>query len=230
MSLPAVVLAGGRGTRLAGQTPKALVEVEGRPLLWWVLRMLEQAGVREATVATGHRAAEVGGWLEDGAADLAIRAVPRDTGEDAGTAARVRAAAPQGTRFLLAWCDGLTILDVAAMVATHERTAALVTALAVHPPSRFGHLTLEGARVSGFVEKPAVTEAWVSGGVFLVEPGALTLVPERADASWERDVLSEVVARGRMAAHRHDRAWRCLDHELDHHDLAAAVRTRQVVR
>lgn len=228
----ALVLAGGRGTRLGTHDPKPITPVAGKPMLHWVLQMLERAGIEHTTIATGHAHELVEPVIEQLATNHLSTPHPvvvRRTDPELNTAARVRSAleampAVPDRPVLLAWCDSLTRLDLPAMLETHTRAQALVTLLGVHPPSRFGHVRMRGDRVERFEEKPAATSEWINAGLFIVEPGALAWIPDRPDASWERDVLPALAQRGTLAAHRSEHPWRCLDHEHERHALEHALR------
>ncbi|MGE0723065.1 MAG: sugar phosphate nucleotidyltransferase [Alphaproteobacteria bacterium] len=234
------ILAGGRGTRLRASgepRPKPLVPVGTDPIVWHVLRMFGAQGIRHSVLALGHRADEVARGVTDCAGcpapppDRSLRipvaewqgsATLVDTGDDTEPGGRIRRLLPhlRAEPFLLAWCDGLSDLDVARLVAFHRARGPLVTVVAVRPPSRFGHLTLEGDRVAAFVEKPEQVDCWVSGGIFMVEP---TVAGHLHDdrTSWDRDVLPRLAADGALAAYRHHGFWRCLD---DAHDRDALER------
>ncbi len=220
----ALVLAGGRGSRLGAADPKPITPVAGRPMIEWVIRMLEHAGIEHTTIATGHFHDRVATCVEQLVTSCSVEV--RRTEPELDTGARVRAAVPArpAEPLVLTWCDSLTRLDLPAMLDTHARAGALVTMLAVHPPSRFGHVHFEGDRVARFDEKPSSTGEWINAGVFIVEPAALELIPDRADASWERDLLPALLVKRALAAHRSERPWRCLDHEHERHALEHALR------
>ena len=82
----------------------------------------------------------------------------------------------------------------------------------VRPELPFGVAMLDGARVRGFAEKP-VSEQWVNGGFFVLEPGALAYLGP--DSVLEREPLERLAADGALAAYRHTGFWRCLDTAKD---------------
>lgn len=235
--MQAVILAGGRGSRLAAGCPKPLAPIGGRPVLWHVVRLLNAQGIDDVLVALGHHAAEIvralapaagmaGTVVCDAAAlGLAGRLRLVDTGTEADTAGRLARLRPHlgAAAFLLAWCDGLADLDLAALLAHHRRCRRLVTVAAVHPPSRFGHLVLDGDRAVGFREKPRLDDQWINGGFFVVEPEVLSWIAGEA-ASWERDVLVRLAAADQLAAYRHEGFWQCLDTVRDQEELEAVWR------
>ena len=211
------ILAGGSGTRLrraADDRPKPLVPVGEKPILWHVMRHYAVHGFRDFVVAVGHRGDEVRAYLEGGGGDIppswSVRAVP--TGEHTATGGRLKRLARwlgDGT-FMLTWCDGLADVDLEGLLDFHRAHGRLATVTAVHPPSRFGHLTLEGDRVRAFREKPSRVEAWINGAFFVLEPGVLEYVEGDATA-WEREPLERLAADGELMAWRHEGFWQCKD-------------------
>jgi glucose-1-phosphate cytidylyltransferase len=205
--MDAVILCGGRGTRLNGDLPKPLVEVGGRPIVWHVVRLLAAQGIRRFVLATGHHgdqiaefaaAAEWGGAL--------VECV--DTGVDTPSGGRIHALAPS-ERFLLAYADGVADLDVRALAAHHEAHGALATMTVVRPRLPFGVAVLDGDdRVTGFREKPPA-EGWVNAGFFVFEPGVLSFLS--GDSVLEREPLERLAAGGELRAYRHQGFWACMD-------------------
>lgn len=226
------ILCGGRGERMGELTadrPKALVELAGRPLVEHVMAHFAAHGFREFVLAVGYRY-EAFQWYLRGEPDWDVTIVPTG-GARVQNAGRLRQLAkhlgPPGA-FWLAWCDGVTDLDLGRMLAFHEARyregRAVCTVAAAHPPGRFGVLTLDGDAVSGYAEKAAGAE-WVSGGVFVCEPGVLALIDGDA-TEWERGPLPQLAAIGQLSAYRHEGFWRCVDTPRDLREAEAALAER----
>jgi glucose-1-phosphate cytidylyltransferase len=101
-------------------------------------------------------------------------------------------------------------IDLQALLRFHRAHGKLATITAVRPPSRFGGLEFDGDLVRTFTEKPQTGEGWINGGFFVFEPPVLDLIGGDAE-SLELDVLPRLVARGQLAAYRHDKFWQCMD-------------------
>ena len=216
------ILAGGRGSRLAEETadrPKPMVEVGGKPLLWHIMMHYAHYGFREFVVALGYHGQYVRDHLPAHApAAWSIDFV--DTGETTDTGGRIKRLGPalgEGT-FMLTWGDGVSDVDLGALLAFHRAHGRLATVTAVRPPPRFGRLTLEGDRVVGFAEKPDPGESWINGAFFVLEPGALGYI-EGDGSRWEHEPVENLAADGQLMAFRHEGFWRCMD----------AVRDRDVL-
>jgi glucose-1-phosphate cytidylyltransferase len=207
--MDAVILCGGRGTRLRGEVPKPLVEVGGRPIVWHVVRLLAAQGIRRFLLATGHRGDEVAAFVAGERWPAAVECV--DTGDDTASGGRVhRLAGRLSSTFLLAYADGVADLDLAALRAHHR---GLATMTVVRPRLPFGVAHLYGDdRVRAFEEKP-VAEHWVNGGFFVFDPGVLTYL--REDSVLEREPLSRLAADGQLRAYRHTGFWACMDTRKD---------------
>ena len=125
----AVILAGGRGTRLAPYTtvlPKPLMPVGDAPILELLIRRLAAAGVSEVTLAVGHLAALIMAYFGDGSTwsvDISYSTEP----EPLGTAGPLKLVAGLDDTFLVLNGDLLTDLDFAALIAAHRASEAPAT-------------------------------------------------------------------------------------------------------
>lgn len=233
------ILAGGVGSRLGTETeskPKPLVEIGGVPILWHIMRQFDRAGLRDFVIALGYRGesikrymAEHGRLHGDLRIDLGSGRIERqdaqrvnwrvelvDTGLRTQTGGRIRRLEPylSGGTFLLAWGDGLSTVDIPAMIDFHRGHGRLATVLAVRPPARFGHLEFDGDRVIEFSEKPQAAEGWINGGVFVLEPGVFKYI-DGDKTHWEREPMEALSAAGELMAFRHEGFWQCLDTPRD---------------
>lgn len=235
-----VILAGGRGTRLAPVTefrPKPMVEVGGRPLLWHIMRHYSRYGHEEFVIALGFLGDVIKRYMVDyGTLSGSLRvdfrtnaAEPLDdkrlgwqvelveTGLDAQTGARLRRLAPnlRGGTFMLTYGDGVCDVDLDALLAYHKSHGKLATLTSVHPPARFGHLVFDGDRVTSFGEKLQIGEGWINGGFFVFEPEVLDLIPDGEEIAMERQLLPQLASNGELHAYRHHSFWQCMDTQRD---------------
>jgi glucose-1-phosphate cytidylyltransferase len=213
--LPSVaILCGGRGTRLQEHSPsipKPLIEIGGKPILWHVMQIYMACGFRRFLLLTGYQAELIADFVagERWPEDALVRCL--DTGPDTPTGGRLWRAAEAlgGQRFCATYADGVSDIDLRALLATHEQHAARATMTVVRPQLQFGVVELDGdGHVCGFVEKPR-SERWINGGFFCFEASVLELLDERAVL--EREPLSELAAAGELRAFRHGGFWDCMD-------------------
>jgi glucose-1-phosphate cytidylyltransferase len=210
----AVILCGGRGTRLQEHVPalpKPLVEVGGRPIVWHVVSIYAAQGIRRVLLLTGFRSGLVAEFAARADWPHGVRVECVDTGLDTPTGGRLwrvrdeLSAAP----FLATYADGVADIDLAALRARHEAAGTLAAMTVVRPELPFGVALLDGEdRVAGFHEKPRA-EHWVNGGFFSFLPGMLEHL--REDSVLEREPLERLAATGELAAFRHEGFWACMD-------------------
>jgi glucose-1-phosphate cytidylyltransferase len=240
LPIKAIILAGGFGTRLSEETavvPKPMIEIGGRPLLWHLMKLLSWRGIDDFVVALGYKGEVIKRYFLDYpqlGSDLHIdlsrgkvetreqyqeawRVSLVDTGQETMTGGRLKRLAEHfRSTILFTYGDGLSDVDVAALLAFHRAHGRLATVTAVPQPQRFGVLDLAaGGRVTAFNEKPAASDAFINAGYFILEPGVLDYID--ADASvWERDCCQRLARDGELMAWRHAGYWQCVDtlHEL----------------
>jgi glucose-1-phosphate cytidylyltransferase len=144
-----------------------------------------------------------------------------ETGDMTETGARIKRIAPYlgNETFMLTYGDGVSDVDLRKLLEFHRAHGKLATITAVHPPSRFGKMEFEGDQVLRFVEKPQfageqgpqVGEGWISGGFFVLEPGAIDYIDDDVSTKWELSPLESLAKDGELMAYRHYRFWQCMD-------------------
>ena len=239
-----VILAGGRGTRLAEEThavPKPMVRIGPRPILWHIMRHYAAYGHREFIVALGYKGYVVKEYFANYRAhqsdftvdlrtgDISYSSHPAedwtvslvDTGLETmtgGRVARLRHLLPE--RFLLTYGDGLADVDLDALVAHHEDAGALATVTAVSPTPRFGALDVAAGRVRSFREKPTLSHDRINGGFFVMEPAVLDLL-DGDHSVLEAEPLASLALTGQLAAYQHDGFWQPMDTVRERDELQA---------
>jgi mannose-1-phosphate guanylyltransferase len=201
--MQALILAGGEGTRLRPLTytvPKPVLPLAGRPHIAYVIDWLSRHGVDDAVVSCGHLAQ----GLRDALADLVgPRLRFAEEPDPRGTAGAIRFAEDLlGDRFLVLNGDVLCDLDLSALIAQHERTAAAAT-IALHPvedPSAYGLVRRrDDAEITEFLEKPdrgEIDTDEINAGAYLLERSVLDEIPPDLEVSIEREVFPKLVGRG----------------------------------
>jgi NDP-sugar pyrophosphorylase family protein len=207
----AVILAGGKGTRLRPFTtsfPKPLMPIGDTPILEILLRQLQASGVREITMLTGHLAYLIEGYFKDGAGlRLSIEYLREN--EPLGTAGPLRQLAGQfSDDFFVLNGDLLTDLDFAGLMHHHRATgaAATVSTYARAEKIELGVLKLDDdGAVVGYDEKPTLRYD-VSMGVYAMSPKVLDQIPP-GHFDMPQLVLTLLGADQRVVSHRHEGLW-----------------------
>ena len=243
--MKAVILAGGRGTRISEETstrPKPMVEIGGRPILWHIMKIYSHWGINDFIICCGYKGYLIKeyffnyalhcndvvfdmknhthSYLRNQAEPWRVTLV--DTGFDSMTGGRLKRVADYigDETFLCTYGDGVANIDIKALVAFHKQQKKLMTATAVQPEGRFGAFLLEKDQllIREFREKPKGDGAWINGGFFVMEPEVLGLIRDDAEVLEERPMrrLSE---NEQLIAFRHDGFWHSMDTLRDKHHL-----------
>ena len=232
-----VILCGGQGTRLREETeyrPKPLVLVGQRPVLWHIMKLFAHHGFREFVLCLGYR-----GWMikeyflnyealnndfviqlgretridyldRHGEQDFAVTLA--DTGQDSMTGGRVKRVERHvdGDTFMVTYGDGLSDVDIKALLAFHEAHGKLATITGVQPASRFGILTLtDRGQVTSFSEKPKM-DGWASAGYFVFNRELFDYLDDD-QCVLEREPLERLTAAGELMVYRHDGFFYAMD-------------------
>jgi glucose-1-phosphate cytidylyltransferase len=239
------ILAGGKGTRLAEETeirPKPMVTIGGRPILWHIMKHYAHYGHKEFFIALGYKSEIIKRYIVDHTSlqgdltvDLGTGSVQHgangmheldwlihlvETGEDTQTGGRIKRLARHigNERFMLTWGDGVSNVDLNQLLEFHKSHGKLATVTAVRPPARYGRLDLEGNRVAHFAEKPQLSEGWINGAFFVLEPRVFDYI-DGDDTSWEKEPLERLAREGELMAYCHGDFWQCMDTLREKHIL-----------
>ena len=229
------ILAGGLGTRLAEETtvkPKPMVEIGGKPILWHIMKSYAAYGFKEFIVALGYKGEVIKDYFlnyyyrsrsvtvdlgsgnvtvcDGDSEDWVVHLL--DTGLHTQTGGRVKHVVQflGNEAFMLTYGDGVCNLDIRRLLEFHCSHGKLATVTVVRPPARFGNIVLNGDMVAYFKEKPQISEGWINGGFFVLEPDVANYV-EGDSMMWEREPMEQLAADNQLVAYRHDGFWQCMD-------------------
>lgn len=220
-----VILCGGRGKRLdehGTAIPKGLFPIGDRPLIWHICKIYSQWGFNEFVLCLGYlkeRYSEYFGFEADSAnndvgitreKDWKVQLV--DTGLDTNTGGRIKCVESSlggEQRFFATYGDGLSDVNLNALLEFHQSHGKIATLTAVNPISTFGLLDIdENSGVRRFQEKPKLNE-WINGGFFVFEREIFDYL--NADSTLEKSPFRALAAEGQLMAYRHDGFWKCMD-------------------
>lgn len=241
--MKAIILAGGFGTRLSektSQTPKSMVEIGGKPILWHIMQHYGNYEFFEFVIALGFLGEIIKQYFlnffslnHNLSIDLKINTttihngnVPPwkihliDTGVHTQTGGRIKRLKNWigNETFMMTYGDGLSDVNLDDLLKFHKGHGKLATVTAVHPPPRFGGMDLDGDRVKKFSEKPQ--KDWVNGGFFVLEPEVLNFITGD-ETMWEKSPLETLAEEGELMAFKHSGFWHPMDTLRDHRTLEA---------
>jgi len=235
-----VILCGGRGTRLREETefrPKPMLPIGNRPILWHIMKTYAHHGHKDFILCLGYKGDMIKEYFRNylwNTCDATLRLGPEakvqfhtrheeedwsvtlaDTGENSMTAYRVRQIEKylgDDENFLLTYGDGVGNIDINGCIEFHRRSGQICALTAVHPPGRFGELSLDDSgRVLGFNEKPQAEGGCISGGYMVFSRRIFKYLPDDPGMMLEQLPMRTLVAEGQLAAFRHEGFWQPMD-------------------
>ena len=234
--MKAVILAGGLGTRISEEKhlkPKPMIEIGGRPILWHILKKYSSHGINDFIICCGYKGYIIKEYfanyflhMSDVTFDMADnqmvvhkknseswKVTLVDTGDETMTGGRLKRVASyikNETAFCFTYGDGLSDVDIGALINFHKANGRLATVTAVQPPGRYGVLEVLGSDVLSFSEKPRGDGSLINGGFFVLSPKCLDLI-EGDGTSWELEPLRALAKKNELSAFKHDGFWQPMD-------------------
>jgi glucose-1-phosphate cytidylyltransferase len=234
--MKAIILAGGIGTRLTEETvikPKPMVEIGGKPILWHIMKIYSAHGIRDFIICCGYKGyvikeyfanyflhtSDVTFDMQKNEMEVHTRhAEPWkvtlvDTGDDTmtgGRLKRVRQYLRDEKTFCFTYGDGVSDVNVSALIDFHAKHGKLATITAAQPPGRFGALNFSADKVISFQEKPEGDGGWINGGFFVLSSKVLDYIQDDA-TSWEKQPLERLAQEGQLNAYFHRGFWQPMD-------------------
>lgn len=232
-----LILAGGLGSRLSEETvlkPKPMVEIGGKPILWHIMKIYSHYGFNDFIILTGYKSHVIKDFFvnyyqqySDITVDMETNSVTVHkirqepwkvtmlyTGRNTMTGGRIKKASEyiNSEPFLLTYGDGVSDVNIAQLISSHNASGKLITMTAVKPSGRFGALTINQENtITSFMEKPKGDGAWINGGFFVCQPEVMNYIPEGDDVIFERGPLEKLVSAGQLHAYKHDGFWQPMD-------------------
>lgn len=231
-----VILAGGLGTRLSEETdlkPKPMIEIGGKPILWHIMKIYSHHGFNDFIICLGYKGYVIKEYFanyflhqSDVTIDLSTNKIEVhnckaepwkitlvDTGLNTMTGGRIKRVQKfiGDEAFFLTYGDGVSDIDVPALLQFHRDHGKHATISSVQPVGRYGALDIaDDNMVLSFMEKPRGDRAWVNGGFFVMEPVVFDYI-SGDDIILEREPLENLAQRHQLAAYKHHGFWKCMD-------------------
>ena len=212
-----VILAGGLGTRISEYTktkPKPMIEIRGKPLIFYIMKQYARYGFTDFIIALGYKGDVIKRYFKKNSFNWKIKLI--DTGKNTMTGGRIKRLKNylKDETFMLTYGDGISNINLKKLLSFHKKNKKMITLTAVRPPARFGALKLKGNRVSYFKEKSRMDEGWINGGFFVIEPRFLNFI-QNDKTYLEREPLEKVCKKNELAGFKHYGFWECMDTKRD---------------
>jgi len=209
-----VILAGGYGTRISEESqlkPKPMIEIGGMPILWHVMKIYSKYGINDFVICCGYKGNIIKEYFSK--SDFSpwnIQLV--DTGLDTMTGGRIKRIQNHiDDTFCVTYGDGLSDVNINNLISFHQKNKSLGTLTAIHPPERFGVLTLSNHFVTEFNEKHTGESSWINGGFFVFEPELFDYLQNGDSTILEKLPLETLSKEKRLTAFKHTGFWHPMD-------------------
>jgi glucose-1-phosphate cytidylyltransferase len=225
-----VILAGGLGTRISEYTktiPKPMIQIKGKPLIYYIMKHYAKYGFKEFYIALGYKGKIIKDYFNKNFFDWKINLI--DTGLKTMTGGRLKRLTKflGDETFMLTYGDGLSNVNLKKLLKFHNINKKMVSMTAVRPPARFGAIKFKGNKVSYFKEKSKLDEGWINGGFFVMEPKFLKLIKDDKTIL-EREPLETSSKKGELLAYKHYDFWLCMDTKRDKINLEEIIKNKKI--
>ncbi len=196
--MEAIVLAGGFGTRLkavVADVPKPMAPVAGKPFLEILLTAMAEKGFKRVVLSLGHMADTIVTHFGDRFAGMTLVYAVEDVPLGTGGAVRLACEQCQADHVFVFNGDTYLDLEVNQVEAQWQRNRApIIVARAVEDVSRYGSLSVDSGKVTGFAEKGAVGPGLINAGCYVLPASALNAFASGVPFSLENDFLAPAVS------------------------------------
>ena len=211
--MKAVILAGGYGTRISEEShlkPKPMIEIGEKPILWHILKTYSSYDINEFVICCGYKGEQIKEYFTNFNSETwKIELV--DTGLDTMTGGRLkRIQSHIDDTFCVTYGDGLCNIDINNLISFHREKKSIATLTAVHPPERFGVLSLNDDYVTEFHEKHSGESSWINGGFFVFEPEIFDYLDDDMTVL-EKFPLETLAKENQLTAFKHNGFWYPMD-------------------
>lgn len=252
--MKAVILAGGLGTRISEESylrPKPMIEIDGAPILWHIMKYYSHYGVTEFIICCGYKGYVIKEYFSDyylHRSDITFdftsenrmimhnnaaepwKVTLVDTGLETQTGGRIERIRPylDEKPFMLTYGDGVSDVDLSALLMQHKNSGMTVTLTAVRPGGRYGVLDLneEKNRVVGFREKATEDANWINAGFMVMEPEIFDYL-DGDGCILERRPMALLAEKKQLGVYKHNGFWQCMDTLRDKTLLEELLKTNK---
>ena len=221
ISMKAVILAGGYGTRLSEEThlkPKPMVEIGGKPILWHIMKIYSHYGINEFVICCGYKAELIQKYVQK--LDEPWTVIPVDTGINTMTGGRLKLVKKyvENETFCFTYGDTLNNVKIDELINFHFDKKVLATVTACKPPEKYGLLKIENEKVIDFQEKPHIEGEWVNGGFFVLNPQVFDYIKNDSTV-WEKEPMEKLTKDNQLSAYKHRGFYQPMDTISDKNHL-----------
>ena len=238
-----VILAGGLGTRISEEShlkPKPMIAIGDQPILWHIMKYYSCFGFQDFVICCGYKGYIIKEYFADyylHRSDVTFdfsaenhmtvhsnvaepwRVTLVDTGLNTQTGARIKRVQKYigDEPFMLTYGDGVSNVDLNALLKQHQSSGKTVTLTGIQPGGRFGVLDLDenSNTVVGFREKAKEDGGWINGGFMVAQPELFDYLSTEEACVLERTPMENLAQEGKLGIYKHNGFWQCMDTQRD---------------
>ena len=249
MKMKVVLLAGGFGTRISEEShlrPKPMIEIGGKPILWHIMKYYSSFGFNEFIICCGYKQHVIKEWFANyylHNSDITLdftkgnemtvhnnvaepwKVTMIDTGLNTMTGGRIKRIQPYvgNEPFMLTYGDGVSNVDLNALVRFHQEHGKIATMTAVNVGQQFGVLEIDkDGTINKFREKNDSDGGVINAGYMVLNPKIFDYI-DGDDTVFEKKPLETVAAEGQLKAYMHKGFWKCMDTQRDKEQLEKMI-------
>lgn len=225
-----IILAGGKGTRLSEYTkliPKPMVKIGKYTILEHIINYYRHFRIENFIIAAGYKSKIIKDFFRKKKLNYNVKVI--NTGLNTLTGLRIKKIEKYitGKQFLLTYGDGLSDININKLIKLHNKSKKIMTLSAVHPPARFGELSIKKTIVTKFDEKPQLQKGWINGGFFVVQKTFFKYLNHK-NVMLEREPINKIVKKKQLNAYLHKGFWYCMDTLRDKIVLEKIYKSKKV--
>ena len=216
--MQAIILAGGKGTRLGSITkkiPKPMVKIGSKPIIWHIMNHLSSHGINDFIICTGYKEKIIKKYFLNLKKKWNVKCIY--TGLNTLTGRRIGLISKyiKNNDFLMTYGDGVSSINLKKLIKTHKKKNKLATVTAVSPIPRFGALNINNNLVTKFAEKSSENTNLINGGFFILKKDIFKFLDLKKNVMWEQQPMLVLTKKKQLAAYVHKGFWYPMDTERD---------------
>lgn len=243
-----IILCGGEGVRLKNQlnyTPKGLVHIDDKPLLWHVMKRYSLFGFNEFVLALGKYGHKIRNYFlnyslytndigftlgksdnltyYNSSQEESWKIILANTGDEAHTGARVFRCQKyiDTDDFMVSYSDCLSDVDISKLLKLHNKEKKIATVTGVRPPFRYGEFIIKNNNVVNFfpISKLSAMHGYVNGGYMVMNKKIFNYLNSYNECTLESEVFKVLTKKDELEVYKHDKFWQCLDNDREYEYL-----------
>ena len=226
-----VIFAGGKGSRIktdSDTTPKPLVKVGDKPIIWHIMKIYSYYGIKDFVICLGYRIDLFKEFFNSLDEDWNVELV--DTGLESCTGARLKKVEKyiDEDEFALTYADAVSDININDLIKYHKRHKKLLTISVFKAKERFGIFEIKNNKIQSFREKELRENEWINGGYMIVNKKVFDYLTEES-GPFESEIFKRYMESNNLIAYKYDGFWQCMDYRDEQRYLNKLIKNKKDV-